>query len=183
LLLILSFLAAGARSSRAQATTVADLQPGLRDALVRTAACGDKTIVPVADSDLKDFLQLAVKTQPIHNSSGAEAGTIVTPTDPCHCVNQNCRTYIFLKSGETYDLALADSFALLRPMKVLKKGLPSLTGKFQVSPSEAESTIYDWDGTRYRATLCATVTQGEGRARPTIAPHVCENAPRTKSPQ
>ena len=179
--IVVGLVAGSAVACRAQSGTVADLEPELREALLRKAACADKQGAPIADQDRTQFLQVAVKAQPIHNSRGAEIGTIVTPTNTCYCDKTNCRTYVFLKSGDKFELALEDTFVFLRPMKVLKAGLPSLTGKIQVTPTEAESIIYDWNGTQYRPSLCATVTQGKGHARPTIVRHECGNLPRPES--
>jgi hypothetical protein len=57
-------------------------------------------------------------------------------------------------------------------MKIVKRGMPSLTGKFEVSSLKMETTVYDWDGKDYRPSLCATVTKG--KRVPMIAQHPCK---------
>lgn len=147
---------------------IADLQPELKQALVRDDAC-----VRSADQgEASEELRSPVNTQEIL-TAGHEAGVIAAPQDDCHCRNGNCSTFVYLKSGDDYKLALEDRFASLHPMKVVKHGLPSLSGKFQVNPVQEETTIYDWSGTDYEPSLCATVTQRKNQPLPSISRHPC----------
>ncbi len=134
----------------------------LHDAVCRTA--------PQADPS--QLLQVPVKTEEIF-AAGREAGVIASPQDACHCEEENCSTYVYLKSDESYRLALEDKFASLHPMKIAKHGLPSLSGKVQVNESQEETRVYDWDGKEYKPSLCATVTQHKNQRLPAIVKHPC----------
>jgi len=159
-------------TSSIPSNTIADLSPELRDALVRDAACKNST---PADGDL---LQSPVTTQEIHSAARGDLGVIAAFSDGCHCEGVNCGTYVYLKSSGSYKLAFAGSFASLHPMKVSRNGYPSLTGRLQVSDSRAETTVFDWNGKNYRPSLCATVTQGGNRKRPSIVRHPCSGESR-----
>ena len=150
-----------------QSSTIANLEPGLQQALLHDAAC---RTAPQADPS--QLLQVPVRTEEIR-AAGREAGVIATPQDACHCEDENCATYVYLKSGEDYRLALENKFASLHPMKIAKHGLPSLSGKVQVNESQEETTVYDWDGQEYQPSLCATVTQRKNQRLPLIAKHAC----------
>ena len=91
-------------------------------------------------------------------AAGREAGVIAAPHDSCHCINENCSTFVYLRSDGDYKLALHDTFASLHPMKVAMHGLPSLSGKYQVNPNQEETTVFNWNGQHYEPGLCATVT-------------------------
>lgn len=159
----------GVAFSGEPAGRIADLQPELKQALVRDDVC-----VRSADQDkANQELQSPVVMQEIF-SAGHEAGVIAAPQDDCHCRDGNCSTFVYLKSGDAYKLALEDRFASLHPMKVVKHGLPSLSGKFQVSSFQEETTIYDWSGTDYQPSLCATVTQNKNQRLPSISRHPCK---------
>jgi hypothetical protein len=146
---------------------LSNLQPELQQALLHDAACSKPTA-----SDSENLMSVPVKTEEIR-VGGREAGVIASPQDACHCENQNCATYVYLRSGDSYKLALENSFASLRPMKIIKHGLPSLSGKLQVSDAQEETTVYDWDGHSYEASLCATVTLRKNQRLPSIAQHAC----------
>lgn len=159
---------AGTAFSGEPSSRIADLQPQLKQALVHDDSC-----VKSADRDqTTEELQSPVLTQEIL-SQGREAGVIAAPQDDCHCRDGNCSTFVYLKSGELYRLAFEDRFASLRPMKMIKHGLPSLSGKFQVSQTQEETTIYDWSGRDYEPSLCATVTRHEHQKLPSISRHPC----------
>lgn len=160
---------AGTAFSGEPSSRIADLQPELKQALAH-----DDTCVKSADrTQATEELQSPVLTQEIL-SQGREAGVIAAPQDDCHCRNGNCSTFVYLKSGDAYRLAFEDRFASLRPMKVVKHGLPSLSGKFQVSQMREETTIYDWSGRDYEPSLCATVTLHEHQKLPSISQHSCQ---------
>ena len=55
-------------------------------------------------------------------------------------------------------------------MKVVKQGMPSLTGQFAINSLKMETTVYDWDGKAYKPSLCATVTKGRESAINHAAP-------------
>jgi hypothetical protein len=171
---LLFALMAGTAFSGEPSGRIADLQPELKQALVRDDSCVSSPNRNQATQEL----QSPVMTEEIL-SSGREAGVIAAPQDDCHCRNGNCSTFVYLRAGETYHLAFEESFASLRPMKVSKHGLPSLSGKFQVTPRQEETTIYDWSGRDYEPSLCATVTQHENRRLPSISQHPCKKAPQS----
>lgn len=147
---------------------VADLQPELKQALVRDDSC----VNTANQSKPTGQLQSPVITQEIL-AAGRGAIVIARPQDECHCSNGNCSTFVYIRSGGDYKLALEESFASLHPMKVIKHGLPSLSGRFQVSQVRQETTIYDWTGSDYQPSLCATVTQQGHGHLPMISRHPC----------
>jgi hypothetical protein len=98
---------------------------------------------------------------------------IASPRDGCHCQGSNCATFVYLKGEDDYRLAFAGSYASLKPMKVFMHGLPSLSGKVQVSEQAEETTVFDWTGKEFRASLCATVSQGPKQRLPRIIRHPC----------
>jgi len=144
----------------------AAVPPPLRDLALHDAACVD-----AADSPGGDAASLAA--QPIR-VGGHELGTIVTVHGGCHCQGANCDALVYLHKVEQYKLALHEKYASLHPMKIVKRGMPSLTGQFEIGTAKMETTVYDWDGKDYRPSLCATVTRN-GRV-PTIARHPCRAA-------
>lgn len=141
------------------------LSPDLKAAALRDAAC-----TKPGDAQDKDPTLAAM---PIR-AGGRELGTIVEVQGTCHCQNTNCDTLVYLSTAQGYRLALREKYASLHPMKIVKRGMPSLTGKFEVSPAKMETTVYDWNGKDYRPSLCATVTKG--KKVPTIAQHPCKAA-------
>jgi hypothetical protein len=90
----------------------------------------------------------------------------------CHCRNGNCDALVYLRNGEGYRLALHEKYASLHPMKIVKQGMPSLTGQFEISTLKMETTVYDWDGKSYKPSLCATVIKG--KRVPSITRHPCK---------
>src|SRR5262249_53349101 len=150
--------------------TIADLSPRLRDSLLQDAAC---KATSDANVDRTRLLESQVSMQEIR---GAPGGVIVAPQGGCACTGSGCVSYVYLKDGQAYRLAFKGEFTSLHPMKVYKRGMPSLTGKLQVSDTLAETTVYDWDGKDYEASLCATVTQGKNQRLPSIARHECGKA-------
>jgi hypothetical protein len=163
----LIFLTAGFATGGEQSSTVAKLDPGLQQALLHDAVC-----TATAHADDAQLLQAPVRMEEIF-ASGHEAGVIAAPLDACHCKGENCKTYVYLKSSEGYQLTMEKRFASLHPMKVAKHGLPSLSGKVQISEQQEETTVYDWDGTQYLPSLCATVTRHKNQKLPVIAKHAC----------
>jgi hypothetical protein len=162
-------LVTGAATGGEQSSIVAKLEPGLQQALLHDAACQPG---PTTSADETQFLQAPVRMEEIF-VSGHEAGVIAAPLDTCHCEGDNCKTYVYLKSDEVYHLTLEKRFASLHPMKIAKHGLPSLSGKLQVSAQQEETTLYDWDGKQYLPSLCATVTRHKNQKIPVIARHAC----------
>lgn len=157
----------------AQVVKAADLEPELREALARDAAC-DKAGGSAATSAAPvQAGESEFNTQTFHGAGGRLTGVIAVPTGGCQCQQGNCTTLVYVKSGPSYTLVLKEKLATLRTMRVYKNGLPSLTGKFQVSPARAETKVFDWNGNRYQATLCATVTQTSNPRRPAIVKHEC----------
>src|SRR5262249_12711259 len=103
---------------------------------------------------------------------GRESGTIVKVEGACHCQSSNCDTLVYLHSGDQYHLALHEKYASLHPMKIVKHGMPSLTGEFEINAQKVETTVYDWDGKDYKPSLCATVIKGA--KLPKITQHPCK---------
>src|SRR4029077_15851232 len=66
-------------------------------------------------------------------SGGRDVGTIVEVQGACHCQNTNCDALVYLRNGEGYKLALHEKYASLHPMKIVKLGMPSLTGQFEIN--------------------------------------------------
>jgi hypothetical protein len=150
---------------------IADLQPELKQALTNDDSC-----FKASPSDVSDqALETPIDTQQIL-AGGREAGIIAAPQDDCDCRSGNCSTFVYLKSGASYTLALQHHFSSLKPMKIVKHGLPSLSGKYQVSPLEEETTVYDWSGKEYEPSLCATVTRRKNVRRPSISRHPCKDS-------
>jgi hypothetical protein len=139
------------------------LSPDLKAAVLRDAACTQ----PAEAQDNGP----ALAALPIR-SGGKEVGTIVEVQGACHCQNANCDALVYLRSGGGYRLALREKYASLHPMKIVKRGMPSLTGKFEVSSLKMETTVYDWDGKSYKPSLCATVVKG--KRVPSITQHPCK---------
>jgi hypothetical protein len=152
-----------AAAGRVFAIQEADVPSALKDAALHDAAC-----TTAADGQNPDSTSLGAA--PIR-LSGRDLGTIVTVHGACHCHGTNCDTLVYLHSGEGYRLALHEKYASLHPMKIVKRGMPSLTGQFELSSATMETTVYDWDGKDYHPSLCATVMK-HGRV-PTIARHPC----------
>lgn len=148
---------------------VADLQPELKQALTHDDAC----FKPLPSNASDQALETPVDTEQIF-AGGRQAGIIAAPQDECDCRSGNCSTFVYLKSGDSYTLALQHHFSSLKPMKIVKHGLPSLSGKFQVSQEEEETTVYDWSGKDYEPSLCATVVQRKNVRLPSISRHPCK---------
>ncbi|HEY2114044.1 MAG TPA: hypothetical protein VGJ51_03090 [Candidatus Angelobacter sp.] len=152
------------------------LSPDLKAAALKDAAC--TTAADVQNSEAKSVdarnSDSMVEALPIR-SSGREVGTIVEVQGACHCQNGNCDALVYLRNGEGYRLALHEKYASLHPMKIVKQGMPSLTGQFEVSTLKMETTVYDWDGKSYKPSLCATVIKG--KRVPSITRHPCKLPP------
>jgi hypothetical protein len=167
LITALVFLSGSATLGGQQSSSMANLDPALQQALLHDAACH---AAPAADGT--QLLRVPVKTEEIR-VRGREAGVIAAPQDACHCEGENCATYVYLKSGDDYTLALENKFASLHPMNGAMHGLPSLSGKLEVNDSQEETTVYNWDGKEYKASLCATVSRVKNRKLPVIKRHPC----------
>jgi hypothetical protein len=140
-----------------------NLSPDLKAAALKDAAC--TTAADLSNSDP------TLESLPIR-SGGRDVGTIVEVQGACHCQNTNCDALVYLRSGEGYKLALHEKYASLHPMKIVKQGMPSLTGQFEISTLKMETTVYDWDGKAYKPSLCATVIKG--KKVPSITRHPCK---------
>jgi hypothetical protein len=145
----------------------------LSELLARASACESKEAATGADQKPAGASPLAPPSiQILHNSGGRNVGIIAAVEDACHCSRGNCATYVYLKAGQAYRLALKENLASLRPLKGFKQSMPALSGKLQVSDSEAETIIYEWSGSEYQAGICATVVQESG-GHPVITKHPC----------
>ena len=145
-----------------------ELAPGLKAAALKDAACTTGAAAQSVDASNSDS---TVEALPIR-TSGRDVGTIVEVQGACHCQNGNCDALVYLRNGEGYRLALHEKYASLHPMKIVKQGMPSLTGQFEVSTLKMETTVYDWDGKSYKPSLCATVIKG--KRVPSITRHPCK---------
>jgi hypothetical protein len=139
------------------------LSPDLKAAALKDAACASTSDTNPSDP--------TVEALPIR-SAGRDVGTIVEVQGACHCQNANCDALVYLRSGEGYKLALHEKYASLHPMKIVKQGMPSLTGQFEINTLKMETTVYDWDGKAYKPSLCATVIKG--KKVPSITRHPCK---------
>lgn len=139
------------------------LSPDLKAAALKDAACAATSNTNPSDPTLEAL--------PIR-SAGREVGTIVEVQGACHCQNANCDALVYLRNGEGYKLALREKYASLHPMKIVKQGMPSLTGQFEINTLKMETTVYDWDGKAYKPSLCATVIKG--KRVPSITRHPCK---------
>jgi hypothetical protein len=164
----------GSAKGGEQYARLSELQPELQQALVRDAACSVKPS-STSDGQGSALMVAPVTTQEIL-AAGREAGVIAAPHDSCHCVNENCSTFVYLRSDGDYKLALHDTFASLRPMKVAMHGLPSLSGKYQVNANQEETTVFNWNGQRYEPGLCATVTRRNNQKVPALATQPCKKS-------
>jgi hypothetical protein len=144
------------------------LSPDLKTAALRDAACTTAADSSSVNTSIGDP---TLEALPIH-SGGRDVGTIVEVQGACHCQNTNCDALVYLRSGEGYKLALHEKYASLHPMKIVKQGMPSLTGQFEISSLKMETTVYDWDGKAYKPSLCATVIKG--KKVPSITRHPCK---------
>ena len=149
------------------------LSPDLKAAALKEAACTTAADAQNADAKRVDTKNndSTLEALPIR-TGGREVGTIVEVQGACHCQNGNCDALVYLRNGEGYRLALHEKYASLHPMKIVKQGMPSLTGQFEISTLKMETTVYDWDGKTYKPSLCATVIR---RKRvPSITRHPCK---------
>jgi hypothetical protein len=175
LVLLLMVVGAAACLAQSPSSKPPDLDAELSAMLARDSVCELKGTAAVADHAEASQTQLAqppASVQILHNSSGRNVGIIATVEDACHCSRGNCATYVYLKSGQNYRLALKENLASLHPLKGFKQSMPALSGKLQVSDSEAETIIYEWSGGEYQPGICATVVQ-ESSGHPVITKHVC----------
>ena len=155
-----------------------ELSPDLKAAALKDAAC--TTAANAQNVDAQSVDTKSVNSQPGDSTvealpirtSGREVGTIVEVQGACHCRNGNCDALVYLRNGEGYRLALHEKYASLHPMKIVKQGMPSLTGQYEVSTLKMETTVYDWDGKSYKPSLCATVIKG--KRVPSITRHPCK---------
>ena len=135
----------------------------LKEAVVHDAACANTPDAKDSEPTLTEIPIL---------SGGREVGAIVEVQGACHCQTTNCDSLVYLRNGQGYRLALHEKYASLHPMKIVKLGMPSLTGQFEVSDLKMETTVYDWNGKDYTPSLCATVVKG--KKPPTITRHACK---------
>ena len=154
------------------------LSPDLKAAALKDAACTTAAEAQGVDAGSVDTKSVDLKGNdstlealPIR-MGGRDVGTIVEVQGACHCRNGNCDALVYLRNGEGYRLALHEKYASLHPMKIVKQGMPSLTGQFEVSTLKMETTVYDWDGKSYKPSLCATVIKG--KRVPSITRHPCK---------
>jgi len=143
------------------------LSPDLKSVALKDAACTTAADASTGNTSIGDP---TLETLPIR-SGGRDVGTIVEVQGACHCQNTNCDALVYLRSGEGYKLALHEKYASLHAMKIVKQGMPSLTGQFAINSLKMETTVYDWDGKAYKPSLCATVIKG--KKVPSITRHPC----------
>ena len=175
LILLLMLVGAGTCFAQSPSAKAPDLDGELSAMLARDSVCELKGTTAGADraeAPQAQLAQPAAGVQTLHNSGGRNVGIIATVEDACHCSRGNCATYVYLKSGQNYRLALKENLASLHPLKGFKQSMPALSGKRLVSDSEAETIIYEWSGGEYQPGICATVVQASG-GRPVITKHPC----------
>jgi hypothetical protein len=175
LVLVLTVVGAVTCFAQSPSAKAPDLDAELSAMLARDSVCELKGAAAGADRIEAPQTQLAqplASVQTLKNSSGRNVGIIATVEDSCHCSRGNCATYVYLKTGPTYRLTLKENLASLHPLKGFKQSMPALSGKLQVSDSEAETIIYEWSGGEYQPGICATVVQ-ESSGHPVITKHAC----------
>jgi hypothetical protein len=148
-----------------QALQQDSLPQALKDAVLHDSACASPANKEDGEPKMT-ALPIRVATR--------ELGTIVTVESACRCQGQNCDSLVYLRQGEAYRLAFKEKYASLHAMKIVKRGMPSLTGQFNVDQIRMETTVYDWTGKEYRPSLCATVIKG--KRVPTVTQHACKAA-------
>ena len=169
--LMFVFLIAMFAASASGAQSATDLDPGLRSALQRDAEC-----LKASAGDASQLSQSGVEQTNFWGDR--QAGVIAVLRGACTCDRGNCATFVYLRSAEDYRLAFNRTLASLRPMRRgFHHGLPDLAGKMQVSDLKSETVVYEWDGSNYRAALCATVTARPGQKRASIVKHQCGQGP------
>jgi hypothetical protein len=174
-ILVLTVVGAAACLAQSPPSKPPDLDAELSAMLARDSVCEVKGTAAGPDRVEAPQTQLAqppASVQALHNSGGRNVGIIATVEDACHCSRGNCATYVYLKTGQTYRLALKENLASLHPLKGFKQSMPALSGKLLVSDSEAETIIYEWSGGEYQPGICATVVQESG-GHPVITKHAC----------
>src|SRR4029077_9973657 len=120
IIFLMFIVAAGAVVALQQDALPADL----KDAVLHDAACTKPDAAPNSDGANADAPALAAL--PIL-AGGREMGTIVTVQGACHCLASNCDTLVYLRTSQGYRLAPREKYASLHPMKIVKRGMPSLT--------------------------------------------------------
>lgn len=158
---LIVILATGAISAMQQQDEVS---ADLKDKVLQDAACNKPSDAQNTDAPALSALAIRV--------GGREKGTIVQVQGGCHCQDSNCDTLVYLRSGDQYRLSLKEKYASLHPMKIIKQGMPSLTGEFKVGEAKMETTVYDWNGKEYKPSLCATIVK-EAKL-PKITRHACK---------
>ncbi|HZS27588.1 MAG TPA: hypothetical protein VFB76_10185 [Candidatus Angelobacter sp.] len=136
----------------------------LKDKALHDAACN---LEDAQNADAPTLSASAIRV------GGRETGTIVQVQGSCHCQGSNCDTLVYLRTGDQYQLSLKEKYASLHPMKIVKQGMPSLTGEFKVDEARMETTVYDWNGKEYKPSLCATIVKGA--KLPRITRHACKD--------
>jgi hypothetical protein len=139
------------------------LSPELKEAVLHDSAC---TKSPDAADSAPTLTDMPIR------SGGKDVGEIVEVQGACHCQGTNCDNLVYLHNAQGYKLTLHEKYASLHPMKIVKLGMPSLTGQFEVGPEKMETTVYDWDGKDYKPSLCATVIKD--KKPPKIERHACK---------
>src|SRR5580704_2593811 len=114
----------------------------LKGAALHDAACVQPSAAQGVEAEKKDA-DAQKKDEPVLaalpiRAGGREVGTIIEVQGACHCQSSNCDTLVYLRGGEGYRLALREKYVSLHPMKIVKRGMPSLTGQFALSGSKME---------------------------------------------
>lgn len=158
---LIVILATGALSAMQQQDEV---PADLKDKALQDAACNKPS--DAQNTDAPTLSALAIRV------GGRETGTIIQVQGPCHCQGSNCDTLVYLRNGGQYRLSLKEKYVSLHPMKIVKQGMPSLSGEFKVDEARMETTVYDWNGKEYKPSLCATIIKGT--KLPKITRHACK---------
>jgi hypothetical protein len=169
-ILLMAVVGTAACFAQSPSSKAPDLNAELNAMLLRDSVCESKG--SVAGAEQTQAPQATSDIQALHNSSGRSVGIIATVADACHCSRGNCANYVYVRSGQTYHLVLKENLASLHPLKGFKQSMPALSGKLQVSDSEAETIIYEWSGGEYQPGICATVVH-ESSGHPAITKHPC----------
>src|SRR5215469_2592695 len=104
---------------------------GLKETALQDAACVGSAESQKAEAPALSALAI--------RAGGREVGTIIEVQGACHCQGSNCDTLVYLRNGDQYRLSLREKYASLHPMKIVKHGMPSLSGEFQTGAQKMET--------------------------------------------
>lgn len=88
----------------------------------------------------------------------------------------NCPQWVYRKTGDKYQLLLNTSGQQLTAQKTLTNNFVDLRSEGSSSAYESAVEIFKFDGSKYVAKQCMTLTYNEKNTKPKITPVKCEEA-------